>query len=178
MLSCGLAACSLNQHGSSNHTEDMNWEALAAVGQILGALAVFITLIYLTVQVKHANTQAEIESHRHTWDMLNQFCDLLSSSRETAAVVNKGRGALQELSADERLMFEHVHLRLLNTLESWQLQIDRTAKSRKYKAQQLENLSGIAKGYFGFPGTRELWDSLREYFPTISQTVDSALDSE
>ncbi len=30
----------------------MNWEAIAAVGQLVGALAVLVTLIYLAVQIK------------------------------------------------------------------------------------------------------------------------------
>jgi hypothetical protein len=32
----------------------MNWEAIGAVGQMLGSIAVFITLGYLAVQVRHA----------------------------------------------------------------------------------------------------------------------------
>lgn len=156
----------------------MTWEALAAIGQILGALAVFITLVYLAIQVKHANVQAEVESHRHTWDMLNQWCDIVSSSRETAAVVSKGRKSLQSLDETESLIFEHVHLRMLNTLESWFLQIDRTAQDHTYKSQQLENLSGVARGYFSYPGTRQLWTALRGYFTTISDIVDAALDDE
>ena len=32
----------------------MNWEAIGAIGQVLGSVAVFVTLGYLAVQVKHA----------------------------------------------------------------------------------------------------------------------------
>ena len=35
----------------------MNWEAVSALGQIIGALAVLITLIYLAIQLKQ-NTAA------------------------------------------------------------------------------------------------------------------------
>jgi len=35
----------------------MNWEALGALGEIVGALAVFLTLIYLAVQIRQ-NTMA------------------------------------------------------------------------------------------------------------------------
>ena len=35
----------------------MNWEAIGAVGEILGATAVFVTLVYLAVQIRQ-NTQA------------------------------------------------------------------------------------------------------------------------
>jgi len=37
----------------------MNWEAIAAIGQMLGSVAVFVTLGYLAVQVKHARLQAQ-----------------------------------------------------------------------------------------------------------------------
>ena len=154
----------------------MSWDALAAIAQIVAALAVVITLIYLALQIKHANVQAEVESHRHTWDMLNQWCDLVSNSVETAEVVVKGRRSLGELDDAEYLMFEHIHIRMLNTLESWFVQFAKTAKDKAFKAQQMENLEGIAQGYFSYPGARQLWGEIRDYFPTIAHIVDSALE--
>ena len=37
----------------------MNWEIIAAIGQMLGSIAVFATLGYLAVQVRHARSQAQ-----------------------------------------------------------------------------------------------------------------------
>ena len=37
---------------------ELNWDAIGAVGEILGAAAVFITLIYLAHQVRHARSEA------------------------------------------------------------------------------------------------------------------------
>jgi hypothetical protein len=37
----------------------MNWEAIGAVGELVGALAVFATLIYLAVQVRHSRNLLE-----------------------------------------------------------------------------------------------------------------------
>jgi len=37
----------------------MNWEAIGALGEVLGALAVFATLIYLALQVKHSRRLLE-----------------------------------------------------------------------------------------------------------------------
>jgi len=33
----------------------MNWEAIAAIGQMLGSIAVFVTLAYLGVQIRHTS---------------------------------------------------------------------------------------------------------------------------
>ncbi len=38
----------------------MNWDAIGAIGEIVGALAVLVTLIYLAVQIRHAKKQIEL----------------------------------------------------------------------------------------------------------------------
>ena len=153
----------------------MNWEAIGTMGEIVGSLAVVISLVYVSKQIRNANKQSEIDALRHTWDGLNQLCDRFSESTETASIVNRGRADLGALSDDEYLVFEHIHLRLLNTLESWYLQVTQTSKPGEYQTQQIENLAGIASGYLGNPGGKELWTRLRDYFPTIADIVDAAI---
>ncbi len=155
----------------------MNWEAIGSIGEIIGSLAVVVTLFYLALQIRHANKQSEIDSLRHNWDGLNQICDQFSDSTEKASIINRGRASLESLDADEYLVFEHVHLRLLNTLEAWYLQVTQTSKPGPYLENQLANIAGIAVGYFDHPGTRELWDSLRDYFPPITDIIDSNLST-
>ena len=36
----------------------MNWDAVGAVGEVMGSVAVFVTLGYLAVQVRHARAEA------------------------------------------------------------------------------------------------------------------------
>jgi hypothetical protein len=47
----------------------MNWDAIGAIGEIVGALAVLLTLFYLANQVRQSNkaTQAGIESQMGQW---------------------------------------------------------------------------------------------------------------
>lgn len=42
----------------------MNWEAIGAVGEIVGALAVLVTLIYLAIQVRHARRAQQADAIR------------------------------------------------------------------------------------------------------------------
>ena len=44
----------------------MNWEALGAVSEIVGALGVIITLLYLAAQIKHASRISESQSHANS----------------------------------------------------------------------------------------------------------------
>ena len=41
----------------------MNWEAVGAIGEVLGALVVTVSLIYLALQVRQANLQAQGSAH-------------------------------------------------------------------------------------------------------------------
>lgn len=36
----------------------MSWDAMAAIGQMLGSVAVLVTLVYLAIQVRHARSEA------------------------------------------------------------------------------------------------------------------------
>ena len=36
----------------------MNWDAIGATGEVLGAVAVFVTLMYLAIQVRHARDES------------------------------------------------------------------------------------------------------------------------
>jgi len=36
----------------------MNWDAIGAAGEVLGAIAVFVTLVYLATQIRHAREES------------------------------------------------------------------------------------------------------------------------
>ena len=42
----------------------MNWDAIAAVADILAALGVIITLLYLAKQIKEQNTESQLSAAR------------------------------------------------------------------------------------------------------------------
>jgi hypothetical protein len=48
----------------------MNWEAIGAVGEVIGAVAVLVTLLYLSTQIRQAN---EISRYNGAKEVINQF---------------------------------------------------------------------------------------------------------
>jgi len=153
----------------------MNWDAISAVAETVGTLAVLITLIYLAVQMRIANAQREIESLRHNWDGLNQLCEMLSESPERASIVLRGRESLDSLSGEERMIFEFIHLRILNTIESWHLQLMQTSPPGEYRDQQLRNISGAVVFFFEYEGSQALWETIKHMFEPIQSLLDEAI---
>ena len=93
----------------------MNWEALGALAELLGALAVLITVIYLSVQIRQSSkaqeqrnqlTAAEIMQSRT--DTVVSFVQLITTSERnlasTARHLAHAEGIdLSTLSREERL---------------------------------------------------------------------------
>ena len=55
----------------------MNWEAIGAVGEVVGAIAVVSTLIYLAVQIRHNNrslAEATSASISQSFASINSRC--------------------------------------------------------------------------------------------------------
>jgi len=51
----------------------MNWDAIAAIGQMLGSIAVFVTLGYLAVQVSHARSEVRRSISQSRRETVRQF---------------------------------------------------------------------------------------------------------
>ena len=155
----------------------MNWDAISAVADTVGTIAVLITLIYLAIQLRISNKQQEIEAYRHNWDGLNRMCEVLCESTERASVVKRGRESLENLSEEEQIVFEFLHIRILNTIESWHHQLLATSRPGEYRDHQLENLAGVIVYIFNYPGTREIWERAKHTFVPIQELFDDAIAS-
>lgn len=58
-----MAVTTKVHQNTADKRQAMNWEAIAAIGETVGALAVVITLCYLAIQVRYAR-QAAADSNR------------------------------------------------------------------------------------------------------------------
>ena len=81
----------------------MNWEAIGAVGEIVGALAVFLTLFYLASQIRQSNraTQANIESQPGVW--WSESNQQMVHSPEMIEVIEKGLNDVFTVKSDQHL---------------------------------------------------------------------------
>ena len=88
----------------------MNWDAIGAIGVILGALAVFASLIYLALQIKQ-NTLSLRASAKHaaTSRQLEYFDTLLGNS-DLRTIYREGLKDFSSLNLDDRDVFLDAHV--------------------------------------------------------------------
>jgi len=82
----------------------MNWDAMGAVGEIIGAAAVVVTLAYLALQVRASTKESEAN---HIAVNAGQIADVRSRFIEHADVWTKGNAG-DELTAAERFVFDEL----------------------------------------------------------------------
>ena len=153
----------------------MDWDAVSAITEVLGTLAVIITLVYLSRQIRDGNRQAELEGMRFTLNGFNDYMALVVQSKETANVLRRGRDDISSLDDDEYVQFECLHLHILNTMEGWCRSVEETARDKEYRQSQVENLNEVVSTWFTFPGSRAMWTKFRDAFPLLVATFDAAL---
>ena len=89
----------------------MNWEALGAVAELVGAVGVIASLLYLAAQVHTSNRASAVQAKLDSTRLLNDFMDLLIQRPELNQLMLKGRKSLDALSPDEYQQFSNMSLK-------------------------------------------------------------------
>ena len=67
----------------------MNWEAIGAIGEMLGAAVVFASVLYLAAQVRHSHRISQDDALRGTVDTWNVALKELAQA-DNASVILQG----------------------------------------------------------------------------------------
>ena len=83
----------------------MNWEAIGAIGEIVGALAVVITLAYLVIQIRQNTAAVATATYESTMTGFNDINVVVASNPELASLLDRGTQSPDTLSAEEITQF-------------------------------------------------------------------------
>lgn len=152
----------------------MNWEAMGAIGEIVGAAGVIITLAYLAVQVRQNSRQLErgIEASRIAAEDafgrgFDRWRELSVTDEEVADLFLRGMEDIESLGRSERLRFNYI-LASFNWL-AWQV----------WRSQSLigDTNAEIFRHLLLHPGGRAWYRSHRAFIPPdFRAAVDEVLE--
>lgn len=100
----------------------MNWEAIGAVGEIIGAIAVVVTLLYLSSQIRINTKAVRTSTFFAANDALSQWQLRVAESAVFRPIVQKVNRGEVELSADEWFQLDYVYRALFNSFGSMHIQ--------------------------------------------------------
>jgi len=82
-----------------------NWDAISAVGQMIGAAAVLITLIYLAIQIKQNTAAVATATYESTMTGFNDINVVVASHPALASLLDRGCRSPDLLDAEEAVSF-------------------------------------------------------------------------
>lgn len=138
----------------------MNWEAIGAIGETLGAAGVVVTLVYLAVQIRDSNRVAESASFENKLALsISSFHEMIEG--EHGRVIMDGLLNYDELAGRDKLVFD-------NVMNSWFTVVALALFSRDRKLmddESTENLSCLLRTrFFPYSGIHAWWSESREAF--------------
>lgn len=152
----------------------MNWEAIGAVGEILGAAAVVLTLLYLALQVRQntlAVTSSTQQIHLDAW---NAMSTLIIENLEVARLLSMNDEEIAALDRVDQVRFEWFATKIFALWEHVYADIFRGL----FEASSAEAFERYYRDITRKPVFRNFWESHRTwYFDEFVAHVDRELDA-
>ena len=148
----------------------MNWDIAAAVAEIVGAIAVVVTLVYLASQIRQVNVQAQGAAHANWLTTWNDTIKGWIRDRDTVQILQQGFAELSSLSNVEQAIFAQQLAALIN---HWHLAADLVDRGLLDK-QLYRGVTDIVLSVCATPGGRQFLKSNFSAFPRGAQLLKMA----
>jgi hypothetical protein len=150
----------------------MNWDAVGAIGEILGALVVLATILYLAIQTRTGVKLAKSQGPQWISDGINTWLGSLRNDPEMTRLIRTSLHHWSDLSLNEQTRVHSffcemmVHLDAIVELSNQDLVATPLARA------WIENAAGVVST----KGGAEWWSHAKFFFsPMLRETVDSRM---
>src|SRR5207247_5338301 len=96
----------------------MNWDAISAISQAVGSIAVVLSVLYLAVQVHRSTRVAKLATQDAAATALRDVTKPLMENAELERIWRIGLEDIGALSVEERARFFHASYQFLEAFES------------------------------------------------------------
>src|SRR6266550_3756917 len=98
-----------------NHT--VNWEAISAIGQIVGAIGVVVSLIYVATEVRNSARATQLASRRSISEIFTLLSRQLAEHPDLRELYYRGLHDFESLEGSDLVGFAQVMLQLFRAYE-------------------------------------------------------------
>ncbi len=153
----------------------MNWTAIGAVGELLGAIGVIASLLYLAKQMRNGAQDARRAAAQAVFSKMSKVFETTSSNPQLAGVFLRGTKALSSLSPEEAIQFSSLLLTVTRPYEEL-LHYKHAGEVEDWVWESVELLT---LPILTTPGGLEWWAKRRSWFTSEFQAhVGNVLPKE
>ena len=152
----------------------MNWEAIGAIGEIIGALAVFLTLAYLAIQIRQNTKAVRASAIDSSVNAMQDIRKVFLEHVEITDLYLKGSDNPEDLNQSESMQY-----RLLLTNIMWSgLNLYTQSKYAGLSESLWESNKHVVKRVLNTNGGIWYWSAFKhEYDKTFVQEIDKIISN-
>jgi len=153
----------------------MNWAALGAISDLLSAVAVGSTLVFLVIELRQNTRAMRSTTFQAINDGMSRVTEIFATDSDLPRIMLEGQAGLEHLSPQDRVRFSFAHMMLMRRLQAVLAQEQFGMLGQDFvAAYERSVVSTIATA----PGPREWWSSARHAFPSaFIERVDNVAGS-
>ncbi len=164
-------AMRLSAYSDGRREKHMNWEAIGAIGEVLGAIGVIATLGYLAAQIRQNTRSVRASTYQEAVRDMVAPSDLLASDAELARIWTTGKRDFDALKPDERQRYAAYMLGLLRRFENVVYQKQHAALDPSFLQMQISLRDTLSE-----PGAAAWWARAQYLFsPSFREYVGREL---
>ncbi len=155
----------------------MNWDAIGAIGELLGSVILIASIFYFSLQIRSSTGQATASSERSVQQDFIDIQDSLLVDDRTIQTMRRGFYSFANLNDQEKYFF-HMKIGLfVNHFEG----VLRMHEKGLISDDMVQTQGNIVLTLLGSPGGREFWDIAGTTFQQpctayINEKLDSGAD--
>src|SRR6266576_4877408 len=138
----------------------MNWDAISAISQLIGSLAVVLSVLYLAVQVHRSTRVAKLATQDAAATAMRDVTKPFMENAELERIWRVGLEDLSALSVEDRARFFHATYQFLKAFETIHFHYVYGMMDK----QLWEGWHGLLRHYVAAPGIAEYWKLRPEVF--------------
>jgi len=146
----------------------MNWEAVGAIGEIVGAIAVIATLIYLSMQVRQSSKLAKATIHENRAGSSQRISLAFSEVAEILAKLHNE----EELTQTENIRIDLISRAMFRDFEAYSYQ----NKAGLLETSEWNAIQEMWRDIMTIEGVRTRWEEVKgQYSITLHEDIREVL---
>ena len=143
----------------------MTWDAIAAVGELLGAVGVIASLVYVARQVRSSGYQARQAAIQSVVNKMNDVWNVMASGGTADLWTRGSRGLIHLDGESEIVQYSALMLSLFRPYEElFHYRVDGQMEDWTW-----ESISSVCHSIIGTPGFQEWWERRDAWFSSDFQ---------
>ena len=138
----------------------MNWGAVGAVAELLGAIGVIVSLVYLARQIGQNTRAVRVAAYQSWFASYESYSNLMLGDPEFASLLERGIYASDSLPPDELARLKGALRRMFRQFENLYHQ----HQEGMIEAELFDAWAGFYSQGTASPAVREYWESERHFF--------------